>query len=96
MADGFGRVPVESKVAARDREIGGDGQLFARSGTKEGAIVADAELQLRSWGEGCAEANPLEQGQLTETTGAHAGGARAGKTGAAGTCAGGFPLLRRT
>jgi hypothetical protein len=44
MADGFGRVPIEAEVAAGDGEVGGDGQLFAGSGTKDGAIVADAEL----------------------------------------------------
>ena len=68
MADGFGRVPVEAEVAAGDREVGGDGELFAGSETKEGAVVADAELQLWTLGVGCAEANSTEQGQLAEAT----------------------------
>ncbi len=84
MADGFGRVPVEVEVAAGDGEIGGDGQLFAGSGTKEGAVIADAELQLWTLGVGCANANSTEQGQLTETTG----------TGAAGRGADGTRRLR--
>jgi len=94
MADGFGRVPVEAKVAARDREVGGDGQLFAGSETKEGAIVADAELQFRSWRMGGAEANSAEQSQLTEAAGTQAGGARTSGAGAAGNCAGGNRRLR--
>jgi len=45
MADGFGRVPVEAEVPAGDGEIGGDGELFIGSRTKQGAVVADAEAQ---------------------------------------------------
>jgi hypothetical protein len=66
VADGLCRVPVEAEVAAGDREVGGYGELFAGGGTKDGAVVADAETQLRSGGLGGAEANPVEEGQLAE------------------------------
>jgi hypothetical protein len=42
MANRFGGVPIEVEVAAFDGEIGGDGEFFIRSRTKDGAIVADA------------------------------------------------------
>ena len=41
------RVPVEAEVAAGDGEVGGDGQFFAWTRAKQGAIVADAEARER-------------------------------------------------
>jgi hypothetical protein len=43
MADGLGWVPVKAEVAAGDGEIGRNREFFIRSGTKEGAVVANAE-----------------------------------------------------
>jgi hypothetical protein len=43
MADGLGRMPVKAEVLAADAEIGGDGKLLTGAGTKQGAVVADAE-----------------------------------------------------
>jgi len=48
MADGFGRVQVELEVAARDGEVGGDGEFFAGAEAKQSAVVADAKAQI--WG----------------------------------------------
>ena len=86
MADGFGRVPVEAKVAAGDGKVGGDGELFAGSVTKEGTVVADAELQLWILSVGGAKSDSTKQCQLTEIAGMST----------AGVCAGGLRLLRRT
>ena len=71
MSDRLGRVPVQEKMAAFDGEIGGDGKFFAGAGPEQGAIVPDAESNLRPGQKGGAAANPVEQGEL-------AGGTRRG------------------
>jgi hypothetical protein len=48
-------------MAASDREIGGDGQLFAGAEADQGAVVADAQPQAATGGLGNPAANLLEQ-----------------------------------
>jgi hypothetical protein len=38
-------VPVAAKVAAFEREVGGDEELVAGRGFEDGAVVADAEAK---------------------------------------------------
>jgi hypothetical protein len=45
MAYGFRRMPIETKVAAGNGEIGGDGHLLAGAQVEQGAVVADAESE---------------------------------------------------
>jgi hypothetical protein len=43
MADGLRRVPVQAEMAARDREVSGNGQFFAAPRMKQRTVVANAE-----------------------------------------------------
>jgi hypothetical protein len=64
MADGLRLVPIEAKVAAGDREVGGDGQLFAGARAQEGAVIANPEAQGGGGGLGGAGADLAEDGQF--------------------------------
>jgi hypothetical protein len=57
-------VPVEAEVATGDGEVGGDGQFFAGTGGKEGAVVADAEAEAAQRGAGGAAANLLKESEF--------------------------------
>jgi hypothetical protein len=60
MANGFGGVPVEAKVAAGNGKVGGDGQFFSGTGGEQGAVVADAQPKA-ALGSACGAAANLEQ-----------------------------------
>ena len=67
MADGFRGVPVEAKVATRNRKIGGNGPFFSRAGGQEGAVVADAEAKAAAGGAGGAVANLLQEVEFAQS-----------------------------
>jgi hypothetical protein len=66
MADGFRLVPVEAKVAARDGEVGRDGQFLTGPRSQESTVVSDTETQADSPG-GATGAVPYltQEGELT-------------------------------
>ena len=73
MADGLGRVPIETEVAAGDGEIGRNREFFIGSGAEQSAVVSNAEAQLGGGRLGGAEANLLDQVQLGGTSGTWSG-----------------------
>jgi hypothetical protein len=68
MANGLWLVPVETKVAAGNRQIRRDGQFFAAPGSQQGAIIANAQAKALARGAAGPPANFRQQGKLTRLT----------------------------
>src|ERR1700677_1971546 len=43
MPSGFGRMPIESEVGSRNRQVGRYGQFLAGKSTQQGAVIPTAE-----------------------------------------------------
>jgi len=69
MPNGFGRVPVQAKVTAGDREVSGDGEFLTGTQSEESAIVADAETQAASRVFFSSGTDSLDKSELAATAG---------------------------
>lgn len=69
MADSVGRLPLQAEMASNNREVSGNGQLFAGTKAEKGAIVADAELESAGSRLSRTCTNPGEQVQLALVAG---------------------------